>query len=252
MPGAARASVTTSSCRRAADAKARHSVHVTIWLITREPSDAHAQRVFLEARGLQAIEVPCIESRLRRWPWHGSAPLTFFTSRRAVEAWREGGRPPLHAVASLARNTAAALEAAGVVPQIVSDGGAVELAEAVFAAGPFVHTHYPTSNAALSSAEQLEAITILRRMGQVDRQVVYEVHAPPALAARLDEATTGRWAGVFSSPSAVKNLLAAAAPSRRPERAICIGRSTAHAWDQSKFDGWPAALHARTLEEAFS
>lgn len=225
---------------------------MTIWVCTREADDARTERSLLEARGYQVVSVPCLTTRFRRWPWRDPHALTLFTSKRAVEAWRRAGRPALSQVAALARGTASALGREGITPQVTSEGGSAQLAQAVLAHGPFTQVRYPTSNVALSSPEQLAAVRLLEQHGRVDRQVVYEVHAPPELARRLTEAIDGAWIASFSSPSAVRHFLSSGARLPAPSRVVCLGLSTAHAWDQSKPADWPEATHGTTLEEVLS
>jgi uroporphyrinogen-III synthase len=224
-----------------------HDEHVATWLITREAEDARDERDTLEARGLQVVCVPCVETSSLPWPWPdaGDEVVTFFTSRRAVTSWLEAGRPSLGAVAAVAPATAEALEAAGVKPEVREAGGVVALAQAVLswwrARGcPRTRVHYPTSNAGLHAPEQSEALRLLSKLVEVDRQLAYEVRAPEGLQQQLEAAARGAWAVTFSSPSAVHHFFSAGARIAHPPVEVqCRGGSTRRAWNKARPEGWP-------------
>ena len=251
--------VTTPSQLRASASHSWDTSPVpTQWLVTRESEDAAADVAALAARGLHAVEVPCLETRYLAWPWAGPAPLTLFTSRRTVEAWVSAGRPALADVAAMSPATSGALVQQGVTPLITARGGAVALAHAILASwdgkgcAPS-HLHYPVSNAGLRAPEQEEAVRLLERRTRLERRTVYEVHVPEGLAGRLAEATRGEWSAVFASPSAVAHFFSACPPTAPPRHVLCMGGSTVRAWDAARMPGWPAAIPgedlSRTLEE---
>lgn len=221
---------------------------VTRWILTREGSDADALDVLLRARGQQALRVPCIETRWHGWPWEPDArALTFFTSRRAVEAF---ARQPIvrpGSIASLRPETSRALAKLGLEPDIEAAGGSKALADAVVAAWPTFTPkpsciRYPTSGAGIASSEQEEAMRILSQLANVERGIVYDVAPPASLADSLAAALRDAWSVVFASPSAVSHFLAATpADPHAPSHAICFGASTARAWNAQRPPRWPAA-----------
>lgn len=225
----------------------------TTWLITREADDAREEREAWSARGVNTVSVPCVETLSLPWPWAGGEEahrVTFFTSRRAVASWIAAGKPPLGAVAALAPATAEALRAEGVTPTVTADGGVIALARNLLAwwsarGCPPTQVHYPTSNAGLHAPEQAEALRLLSKLVEVDRQLAYEVRAPEGLKAALERAVEGDWAISFSSPSAVHHFLAAgAALARPPAEVACRGGSTRRAWNSARPAGWPEAVRS--------
>lgn len=224
----------------------------TTWLITREADDARVDREAFDERALPVIEVPCVETTWRRWPWREAGGLTLFTSRRAVSAWERAGAPPLGEVAAIAPSTSRALEALGVTPAVTAEGGVVALAEAIVAwwasrGRPALTVRYPTSGAGLQAPEQQQALTVLGTLGPVEREVVYDVRAPANLVPALEAATCFDWAVTFSSPSAVSHFFAAHRGERAPRHAICVGRSTARAWNSLRPPSWPDAVISTEL-----
>ncbi|MFZ5443418.1 MAG: uroporphyrinogen-III synthase [Myxococcota bacterium] len=224
----------------------------TTWLITREAEDARAERELLEARGATVREVPCVETAWHAWPWPEAVGLTLFTSRRAVSAWERSGCAPLGEVAAVAPSTSGALEALGVEPVVTATGGAVALAEAVVArwrslGAPPTPVRYPTSSAGLRAPEQGRVVELLSQLGPVDRRVVYDVQAPAALRPALEEATRADWAATFSSPSAVEHFFAAQPLASAPRQVLCVGASTARAWNARRPPSWPDAIVAADL-----
>jgi uroporphyrinogen-III synthase len=227
----------------------------TTWLITREADDARAER---EARGVDSIVVPCVETKLLAWPWISLSPagqrvgervrtLTFFTSRRSISAWIAAGKPALEEVAALKPATSTMLEAEGLTPAITSEGGVVSLAEAVlaWAKGPLT-IHYPTSDLGLKSPEQARALELLQKAGTVDRRVVYQVTAPANLRQSLERSARGDWAISFASPSAVQHFFGSGAVlEQAPVRVACLGASTERAWNSARPAGWPQAVNTR-------
>lgn len=227
----------------------------TTWLITREADDARSEREAWSARGVEALCVPCLETRLLPWPWSSPlperSPLWFFTSRRSVESWCAAGRPALQDVAALSPATAEALKRAGVTPALTAEGGAASLAEQVLSwwtsrGSPPTQVCYPTSSAGLHSAEQAEAVRLLSKLGEVDRRLVYDVSAPAGLRDSLEQAARGDWALSFASPSAVQHFFAAGAAFTRPPLLVaCLGASTGRAWNRARPQGWPDAVSSR-------
>jgi len=223
------------------------------WLVTREADDARADRAALEACGAAVREVPCVETRWLPWPWaSATSGLVFFTSRRAVEAWARGGRAPLGDVVSVSPTTSAALRELGVAPSLAVEGGVVALAQQVVArwderGRPPTEVRYPTSNAGLRAVEQQKALELLAPLGPIDRRVAYEVTAPEGLDRALADATCAPWSVTFASPSAVSHFLAAHTPPRAPRQVVCLGRSTARAWNTARPAGWPEAIVSTDL-----
>lgn len=226
----------------------------TTWLLTREADDARVDREVLDARGVPVVEVPCVETAWRAWPWSSPAlDVTFFTSRRAVEAWVRAGRPPLHEVVAVSPSTSGALRALDVVPVLEVEGGVVALAEHLAArwdvlGRPPTQVRYPTSSAGPGSAEQERALQVLAQLGEVDRRVVYDVRAPPGLEAALEAATQFSWSATFASPSAVSHFFAALDAPRPPHHVVCLGQSTARAWNELRPPAWPVAIPSRDLK----
>lgn len=224
----------------------------TPWLITREADDARVDREVFDARGVPVIEVPCVETRWRAWPWSSADGLTLFTSRRAVSAWERAGKPGLADVAAVSPSTSRALEELGVTPSLAIEGGVVPLAEAIVArwhalGRPATQVRYPTSGAGLTAPEQQRALELLSALGPVARQVVYEVQPPRGLAQALDAATRFDWAITFASPSAVSHFFAAVSAPRPPRHVVCVGRSTARAWNELRPASWPGAVVSSDL-----
>lgn len=220
------------------------------WLVTREADDASAEGAALRARGHAPVVVPCVETVMLEWPWaNAAAPkgrlLTLFTSRRAVEAWVSAGKPLVGEVAAIAPSTADALVAEGVTPVVAAVGGVLALAQQVLAwwqaqGAPRTTLRYPTSNAGLHAPEQVQAVRILSKLVEVDRQLAYEVRAPDGLKAALEIAAVGDWAVSFSSPSAVNHFFSVGAGFTAPPKQVeCRGGSTRRAWHERRPAGWP-------------
>lgn len=224
------------------------------WLITREADDVSADRALHLARGMAPVSVPCVETVSIEWPW-ARAPLpegklvTLFTSRRSVEAWRVAGKPPLGEAAAIAPVTSELLRAEGVTPVVVAKGGVIALTQAVLAwwqaqGAPRTLVRYPTSNAGIHAPEQVQAMRILSKLVEVDRQLAYEVRAPEGLKASLERAIAdgGEWGVSFASPSAVNNFFSAGATFAQPPRQVdCRGGSTRRTWHERRPEGWPEA-----------
>ena len=226
----------------------------TTWLITREADDAREEREAWSARGIESVSVPCVETLSLPWPWTSEDEtnlLTLFTSRRAVSSWLAAGKPKLGAVAALAPATSEALESEGIKPVVTAEGGVIALAQSVLAwwsarGCPLMRVHYPTSNAGLHAPEQAEALRLLSKLVEVDRQLAYEVRAPEGLKGTLELALQRDWAVTFSSPSAVHHFLSAgAALTRAPAEVVCRGGSTLRAWNSARPAGWPEAVSSR-------
>lgn len=229
----------------------------TTWLITREGDDARSERDGWTSRGIDAVLVPCVETKLRPWPWpitetptrvrERGYQLTFFTSRRAVASWSASGRPALDVVAALSTATSEALEHEHTTPTLTAEGGAVALAQAVSTWWPTqprppTQVRYPTSDAGLHSPEQAEALRLLAKFCEVDRRIAYDVFAPAELRASLERCARGDWAISFASPSAVHHFFASGASfEHAPGRVTCHGGSTQRAWNAARPEGWPLA-----------
>jgi len=173
--------------------------------------------------------------------------VTFFTSRRSISAWVAAGKPALGEVAALKPATSNALEAEGITPTIISEGGVVSLAEAVlaWAKGPLT-IHYPTSDLGLKSPEQAHALELLQKAGTVERRMVYEIAAPANLRQSLERSARGDWAISFASPSAVQHFFSSGAVlEQAPVRVACLGASTERAWNSARPAGWPQAVNTR-------
>jgi uroporphyrinogen-III synthase len=236
------------------------------WLLTREVEDIAADAEVLSRAGVQWASVPCIEFVARPWPeWPAreGTPVLFITSRRAAAAMppKDMGRgtngPGL--LAATAPATRTWLEAHGHPVDFWAHGGAVGLARTVVAAWhaqgrPSWHVRYPTSDAGLRAAEQVQAVALLETLGAVDRAVVYETRAAPRLEERLARFLRGPYSLTFSSPSAVKAFLKACPRgARAADRVVCFGASTARAWDVGRPLGWPVGEVAESsLVEAIT
>lgn len=228
------------------------------WIVTRESFDASGERALLEAKGFRVCEVPCLETKWYAWPWKPSLRgLTLFTSRRSVWAWTRAGGPAIDAVAAMAPATSALLKELGKPPSISIEGGVVALARALVA-----HCHqqkllelpvyYPVSNAGLEAPEQDLAMQILSETCVVDRRRVYDVRSPPNLETTLLSSTEGGFSVLISSPSAVRYFLAAAPTTVTPQHVVCLGKSTANAWNSHAPKHWPEAKPYRSLIEALA
>lgn len=230
----------------------------TTWLITREAEDARSERDAWHSRGVSAVIVPCVETKLLPWPWPTTAAvgvrefqLTLFTSRRAVASWSASGRPALDVIAALSPATSEALEHEHTTPTLTAEGGAVSLAEAVLTwwtahHRPPTQVRYPTSEAGLHSPEQAEALRLLAKLGEVDRRVAYGVFPPANLRSSLEHTARGDWAISFASPSAVHHFFGSgAALEHAPSRVSCHGASTERAWNLARREGWPLAVNSR-------
>jgi uroporphyrinogen-III synthase len=214
---------------------------MTTWLMTRAGDEARPERDWLAARSCVGVEVPCLQVKFLRWPWSAAAhtDVTLFTSRRAIEAWVLAGRPALGQVASVSPSTSEALRREGVAVALAVEGGVVRLAQRVVDAGLGRAFRYPTSNAGVRSAEQAVAVERLSTVGPVDRRVVYEVSARPGLGEALVKCIgVSAWRITFASPSAIEAFFGALEPAHPPEEVLCVGQSTARAWDECRPAGW--------------
>ncbi len=220
----------------------------TTWFITREREDAEAECATLRERGVTARVLPCVTSRLLPWPWPnaGDDTLTLFTSRRAVDAWRVGGQPPLGRVASTSPHTAELLRQLAVSVELQAEDGALGLARAIINARTPAHVRYPTSNLGLESAEQTAAVALLSAF-PLERRVVYEVREPDELHESARDLLSGDYALTFASPSAVRHFLRAANTRPSPRHVVCFGTSTAQTWNRARPETWPTARLTRDL-----
>jgi uroporphyrinogen-III synthase len=225
------------------------------WLITREAEDARADCAALAERGVEAWPVPCVEFQALPWPrWTPGpgTPLTVLSSKQAAQRYLE--QPDRQGLkAGMAPVTADLLARHGVSCTVVARGGAVALAEAVRAAWtlggqPSWHVRWPTSDLGALTAEQGEALEVLKRVGPVQRAAVYRTRAPVGLADELHGLLKGPWSATFSSPSAVQAFVEAAPrDARAPLHVICLGRSTLRAWEAGRRPGWVEALLTSSL-----
>ncbi len=240
------------------------------WYIARDPEAAAPVVAALAARGVPAAALPCTSREVLPWPEAlvarpDSCNILFCTSpfaaRLVISQWpgetRETG--DVVVTAAVAPVTAATLESAGLPVTIRAGGGARGLAEAVVAwiaerrsaegcsARGAPRVLYPTSQIGLISAEQRAAVSQMRRVATVIRGVAYATRARSGLAAILRDALPQSAGVVFYSPSAVSAFLRALGESSdgfapRAWKAICVGGSTARAWDRGRSPGRPRAL----------
>lgn len=219
----------------------------TTWFITREKEDAETDCAALRARGLDARPMPCVTTRLLPWPWADAEAdtMTVFTSRRAVDSWLQTNTH-LARVAATAPATSKLLSRSGIHVQLETEGGAIALAEAILAGRRPARIRYPTSNLGLESIEQNVAVNLLAEI-PVDRQLAYEVTAPPELRRWTSALQHAPYGLVFASPSAVRNFLSHAVHAPPAHHVVCFGQSTQRAWERSRPNEWPAALFTRDL-----
>jgi len=206
------------------------------WVLTRAQPDADADVAAMQARGLRAIAVPCIERVALPWPrWSPPMPrkLVFVTSpyaaTRLVEAWPQLPVPK-PSVAAMAPITSERLHAHGVPTEVSAEGGVVALASALqrWNAGNPLAVLYATSDVGILQAEQEEAMKLMKSFAMVERVPVYSTRAPLGLDASLAALEPGL-GYVFLSPSAVENALASFARQGRTlfaNAVACIGQST--------------------------
>lgn len=237
---------------RAERAPAPTAARAHRWLVTRAAEDAEAELGALREAGLRALGVPCVAFESLPWPrWRATAgePLYVLTSRRAARAWLAAGEGGA-LLAATAPQTAALLDDAAAPVLVRALGGALGLAVALRdawrAAGePRWALRYPTSDAGEASPEQARALDVLAAVGPVERRVVYRTKAPRGLGRALGAALREPWSVTFHSPSAVAAFLAhrpAAAPP--PAHVVCVGASTARAWQARRARGWPTAVES--------
>jgi uroporphyrinogen-III synthase len=225
------------------------------WLITRDAEEARADCAALEERGIAARTAPCVEFESLAWPrWEPGpgTPMTVLSSKQAAQRYlQQPDRSGL--VAAMAPVTANLLAAQGVSCAVVSQGGAVALADKVRAAWtllgqPTWHLRWPTSDAGLATHEQAEAMRVLSHVGPVQRVAVYRTRVPPGLAGALHQLVREPWSATFSSPSAVAAFMASApADAPPPHHVLCLGRSTHLAWEARRRSGWSEALVTSSL-----
>lgn len=232
----------------------------TIWVVTRPLAEAKALVRALKAEGAKAKALPCIEREKLSFPKWPSAdrglPFLFVTSPFAAECvpWRKM-RGVL--VAALMPKSVEVVEAKGGVCAVTAKGGAVALAEAVAEHARIERSSrldvlYPTSDLGGSEPEQQKARKVLATVGQVTAPVVYRTVAPPRLAEQVRKLGERPVGLVFSSPSAVRNFQAARSRARvRPlvRGVVCLGKSTARAWNDGRLKEWPAARCVASTDE---
>jgi uroporphyrinogen-III synthase len=229
------------------------SVQGPIWLLTRAREECAETLAALTERGIDARPLPCIERVALSWP-RALVPapegrtLAFVTSPFAARividhtepAWRRAV-----VFGAIAPATVSVLERAGLSVPVQAHGGAEALAHAVVVEAsrePLRRVLYPTSDVGLRTPEQARALAVLSTVtDDLRRAAVYETRGSTGL--REAVRTLPREIGlVFFSPSAVDAFLDAThgAPSMHP-RALCVGASTARAWNAR------ASAPARTL-----
>jgi uroporphyrinogen-III synthase len=216
-------------------------IDVIAWVIAREPSDGEPLVAALRARGREAICVPLIERRALAWPGELRAAarqegaIFFLTSPFAARlacGWLAAELPGARLrFAALLPATAAALTAAAhLEADVVAEGGAVALAEALMRSGLEGPVVYPTSDAGLRQAEQREAVQLLERRFVVARAAAYETGPAPGIAAGLARLGGRPYGAVLFSPSAARALAAAVkGGAQAPSRLVAVGASTAEA-----------------------
>ena len=218
-----------------------------VWNITRAADEADALARELEAQGLRARSLPCIERRWLGWPDIPAGALLFLTSTAALPIPDEARSNPVAALAKVAE----VLRREGRAVLVDSSGGVVSLASALAelwgsgAARERPRVLYPASDLAPREPEHLEAVARLARVADVTCHAAYRVVPPEALAQSLS--ALGADSGlVFFSPSAVRHFLAAAANTPAPRAVVVHGASTQRAWDEARPRDWPGATeHAR-------
>ncbi len=223
------------------------------WIVARGAVEAAPWIAALARQGLDARALPCIERAPLPWPdvlvpADAGRTIVVCTSawaarlvaeRRAQARW--GGDVVLAAVAPA---TAAVLVADGVPVAIAARGGSVALARAIVQAtsttnGPrhaattTTRVLYPTSDQGLQQPEQHDALALLSTVSDdVRRAAVYTTTPAPGLAHAV--ARLPRPAGlVLFSPSAVDAFVDVADASLLASaRAVCVGESSARAWQR--------------------
>lgn len=218
------------------------------WIVTREGGDAEQTVLALQARGLRARALPCIEREVLPWPdtltpeHDGAGTLMLCTSpfaaRLLIERWpllrTAAGAAPLSCAAT-APTTARLLDDAGVPVSTRVSGGVVALAEAVASAvhaGPRPCVLYPTSDAGEEREEHAAALAALAKVADVRTAVAYATRAPAGLDDALRDLERDAALLLFS-PSAVSSWVAAAARTgvACPATVVCVGASTARAFE---------------------
>lgn len=223
---------------------------MTTWIVTREASDAEQTAQALRARGLHARSQPAIAREALPWP-DGLTPrrdaagtLVMCTSPYAahlvIERWpalrAAAGEAPL-ACAATAPVTAAILEAGGVPVVVRAQGGVQALAAAIAATvhgGPRPWVLYPTSDVGEESDEHAAALAALSPAADVRRGIAYATRPAPHLERALADLERDAAVLVFS-PSAVDALVTAAARAgvALPRSVVCVGASTARAFERA-------------------
>jgi uroporphyrinogen-III synthase len=242
------------------------------WVLTRARAESVEWRSAFSGRGLATRLLPCIARRrraLRPWPKAPSSAgvgdlsvYVFVTSpyvarllpKRRLEA--RGVR-----VAALEPRCVEVLRERGLPVLVSARGGTVALAEALarhlhgrLAPGP-VTIVYPSSDVGAKEPEQQRSRRMLAPLGRLLTPVAYETVRPPGLVASVKALPAGPLGLVFASPSAVHNFLVArrGAGVRPMVRAVvCLGASTAQAWDEGRPAGWPTALRASSTDEVLA
>ena len=220
-------------------------------IVCRPQPDADATVARLREKGTQAEARPLIERCVLaevRWP--DTTDLVFVTSTfaaglvvRALSDGALGGGGKRPRIAALARATAPVFEAAGHRVDIKAHGGAVGLANAVYATGFRGRVLYPVSLAAPNEPEHHAALAVLRPVADVRVLPAYDTRTVANARALIDSAP-GAATWWFHSPSAVRAFLEYAAS---PPHAVRVsGASTLRAWQELKPRTWPDAH----LEEA--
>jgi uroporphyrinogen-III synthase len=222
-----------------------------VWNITRAADEAESLVRELEAQGLEARALPCIERTRLGWPKVPASALLFLTSAAALPIPDEARENRVVALGKAAE----ALRKEGRQIFAESEGGVVSLASAFadawarHGAGERAQVMYLCSTLASEQAEHAEALVRMARFADVTTHVVYRVAPPPNLSQALRTVCAGSGL-VFFSPSAVTHFLAAQRDAQMPAPAAVVthGASTARAWNDARPAGWPEAVgHVRDL-----
>lgn len=225
-----------------------------VWLIGRASPEARALAAKLARRGVKAVPLACTqqvegEALLPAFRALPAQTVVFVTSAAAAALVRALPLGPRVRVAAVAPSTARALGALGVTVHLRSEGGALALAAAVRHAwaGKGYAVLYPTSAQGLAREEQAQALALLSHVGPVTRVAAYRTLPARGLAGRLERALRLRGPKLFlASPSSVEAVRAAVAPARlrRLTQVLCLGQSTAQAWEFQRAKGVVSATLA--------
>jgi uroporphyrinogen-III synthase len=238
-----------------------------IWVLTRARAESHELSRAMRAAGLATRVLPCIE-RTRRafpaWPWPAgdNVPFVFVTSPYAAGCvpWKRLLARSVR-VAALEPKSVEVLRGLGVPVEVTARGGTVALAKALtryrraFLLPRDLDIVYPTSTLGTDEREQQASRRLLARLGRVSAPVCYATAAPRGLAAAVRKLPARPLGLVFASPSAVKHFDAARKQAKvRPEvrAVVCLGLSTASAWNEARLAAWPKARSVTSISQLIS